>query len=533
MSGQSRNAWFVYLMLIVVFVLPFRGRHNATFCQETQSDIPAMTFLNRAPDSLAYDTFSRSRRLISRDSARIISPVHKSILNDDSVIYTIEPLCPVTGVVLYVSYYPSETDTLAYCSHPPYRTVWHTASLPDQDQLHCQFGYILYHAGGDTIISPPLPHHWIIDRITRTSRRRYVCKQAPPEKEFAIDGILDEWKRIRRHHFPDGGGFRCVWTPADFFLAVEVYEPIVSPQDRIEVCFDVTRSRTRFFGINHRIISFGPRSRSFCWAVDVTDTGTTQVDSMIIRFDEEMTWRSRLTDFGYIIEARIPFCILSDLEFPPKRIGFDIAVIDKNDRTQKEPAVYVWSGTEPAGRHNPAEWGTLVLRQIFLPLKVLLGISLVLVSMLITAMVFLILYRKRKDYYYETRANKELSPRLREIISIIENNSARTDLSTERVAGLAGSSPAEIETLFRQELSTSCEKHIVYLRIKKAKKLLLETEMRIEEIAKETGFIAAEPFVGEFTAQAGVPPEKWRENRRADLMDEDDEEEGESETSLP
>jgi len=516
----------------LILALLFLYRHTLSddaisIHQGPQTNMPALTLLNPAAQG-PYTTVTfqkQAHTLISSDSARIISPKHRSILNQESVEYTLQPVCPVSRVDLFVSYYPSRTDTLARLSKPPFSVEWHTADLPDQDQLHLQFGYTLYHVNGDTIIAAPQPHHWIIDRNTKQSRKRHACKQAPSDKKFSIDGRLDEWKKFRRKPFPSGGGFRCAWTAADFFLAVEIYDPIVTFEDRIEVCFDPTQSRTRFFDINHRIISFGPKSRSFCWAVEINDSTTIQIDSLIIRINEEMEWRSRLTEFGYIVEMRIPFCVLSALEFPQKHIGFDIAVIDKNDPRQRTPSVYTWSGAEPAGRHNPAEWGTIILRQLFLPLKLLLVITLFFVTLLIVGMTALILYRKRKDYYYEKLVKKGLSPKLREIIAIVERHIKRPDLSPEDVAGHYGCRISALEKIFNHELNTSCQKHIVFSRIKKAKTLLVDTEMSIESISKETGFTGTDIFTNTFTSLAGVPPEKWRKNRLEDLIEDEEEEE--------
>jgi hypothetical protein len=389
-------------MKVLPFILP------VLFC----------TLLYGATDS----TQNQKKKITSGDSAVIISPKHYSILNHGSVEYTIKPVCDVTGVVLLVHYYPAKTDTISYLTEAPFTALWNYSLLPDQDQLHLQFGYILYHVNGDTIISTPQPHHWIIDRNIQRSKKRYTCKQAKANEEFSIDGKLDEWDRFAYARFPSGGGFTCSWTGADFFLAVEVHDPSVTSSDRVEVSFDLTRSRTQFLNSNHRIISFGPKRRSFTWAVAMTDTGYTQVDSIIIRIDEEMEWRSSLTSYGYSIEARIPFCILSALQFPNKYFGFDISVIDVNKVNPNEQQVYTWSGSEPSGRHNPNEWGTIVLRQLFLPLKIILTLSLLFVALLLLAMIYLILYKKHKDLYYEKLEKKELSPMLKEIMNIIEYN---------------------------------------------------------------------------------------------------------------
>lgn len=466
---------------------------------------------------------TQNRKIVSSDSAVIISPKHYSILNQEAVEYTIKPICKVTGAVLLVNYYPSKTDTVSYLTKAPFSALWNYSRLPDQDQLHLQFGYILYHVNGDTIISTPQPHHWIVDRNIQRSKKRYTCKQARNKEEFSIDGKLDEWGRFAYARFPSGGGFKCSWTGADFFLAIEIYDPFVTYSDRIEVSFDLTRSRTQFLNINHRIISLGPKSRSFSWVIDMSDTGYTQVDSVIIRIDEEMEWRSRLTGYGYIIEARIPFCVLSALQFPNKHFGFDISVIDVNNANQNKPQVYTWAGTEPSGRHNPNEWGTIVLRQLFFPLKILLAFSLVFIALLLLAMVYLLLYKKHKDLYYEKLEKKELSPMLKDIMHTIEYNIEKPGLCPDYIASKYGCSTPELEKAFKRELNTSCRKIITFSRIKKAKSHLTEPDSAIEDIARAAGFPDTTIFINTFKRLAGVSPEEWKKNRLEDALEEDEE----------
>ena len=483
----------------------------------------SILFLANSLYSDTDTTQCHKKKIASSDSAEIISPKHHTILNQDSVEYTIGPACEVSGVILYVNYYPFKTDTIAYLAKAPFSAQWNCAHIPDQDQLHLQFGYILYHVNGDTITAPPQPHHWIIDRTIKKSTKRYLCKQARSNDEICIDGKLDEWKRFRSEKFPLGGGFKCSWTGSDFFLAVEVYDPFVAVADRLEISFDLTHSQTRFFDINHRIISFAPKSRSFSWAIDISDTGYTQVDSIIIRIDEEMEWRGNLTNYGYIIEARIPFCVLSALEFPQKRFGFDLSVIDINDTNQKEPDVYNWSGAQPSGRHNPNEWGTIILRQHFLPLKLLLILCLFIVAILIITMISLILYRKQKELFYKKIEKKEFSPTLKEIMHIIENNVEKQELNPKYIANKYGCPVSEVEKAFRQELGVSCNKVITLSRIKKAKSYLIEPDSEIEDIGNAVGFADTNVFVKAFKTFAGVPPEEWRRNRLEDSLEDDDE----------
>jgi AraC-like DNA-binding protein len=255
----------------------------------------------------------------------------------------------------------------------------------------------------------------------------------------------------------------------------------------------------------------------------MNDTGYTQADSVIIRINEEMEWRSSLTSYGYVLEARIPFCVLSALQFPNKYVGFDISVIDVNDTLQNKPVVYTWSGADASGRHNPREWGTIALQQLFLPLKILLASSLLFVTLLVAAMLFLILYRKHKDLAYEMLEKKDLSPALKEILVIIDNNIEKPDLGPGFLASAYGCSASTLEKTFRQGLNTTCKNIIALSRIKRAKAYLNEPGVDIKDIAQAVGFTEITAFKNTFKQLAGVSPQEWRKNRLEDAMEENGE----------
>lgn len=490
---------FSLLIIISIYILPFGETRDSTI--------------------------TGIQPIISGDSAKIISPRHGSILLQKKLTLTVEPKCKVRSLTLLVSYYPSRTDTLAHLSKSPFSTVWDYTNIPDQDQLHLQFGYILYHVNGDTILSPPTPHHWIIDREIKRSKKRHSCRQILEEDDIIIDGKLDDWKGIRRQEFPSAGGFRCAWTPISFFIAVEVYDLTVTMYDRIEVSFDMMKSRTQFLGKDQRIVSFCPKTISFSWAVDVSDTGSLVLDSILARLDEEMDWRSSLTNYGYIIEARIPLYLLSDLQFPNKQFGFDVAVINIDNSKQHKPKVFSWSGAEPADRHSPAGWGTVTLTQPFLPLKLLFILIIAVIAMLIIVIALLSLVRGHKDRKYEKIEQKEPSTKCKKLFEIIDSNINKPGLNLIDLAHLSDLTIPEIEKILKNELNTSCNTIITFSRIKKAKDLLVNSSRSVKTIAKAVGYADSEVFVKSFKGLAGVTPEEWRRNRAEDEID--NEEEGE------
>jgi AraC-like DNA-binding protein len=461
--------------------------------------------------------------VVSNDSARIISPAYKSILDGDSVVYEIAAACPVSRAILYVSYYPSRTDTLARCDFPPFTAVWRTAGIPDQDQVHLQFGYVLYHVNGDIIVSAPAPHRWILCRGGEKSAARYRCREAPAGATFVVDGRGEEWRGFHRASCSSNSGFYCSWTAADFFCCIEVYDRFVVPGDRVELCFDLPRTGGGFFGGDHRIISFDPLSRSFAWAVALPDTGPVILDSVIVRIDEEVEWRCEATGYGYCVEARIPFCVLSSSDFPPKKFGFDVSILDYTDSRESYPLIHTWSGAPAASRRMPLQWGTVILRQAFLPLKVTLQASLCLLFILVIGMAGLMVYRGREESYYEKLERRGVTPRLRTILDCIEKRSTQPSLTPAGLAEETGYTVDELEGIVRAELGVSSERIIAFMRVQSAKPLLSATGKGIAEIAAICGFTGERQFVESFTALAGVSPQQWRENRLRDARDDDDE----------
>lgn len=482
-----------------------------------------MIFVFFSESFCIQDTMTVSRStLVTSDSAVIISPKMYQILDQNEVRYVLKPKCPVSSVILIVNYFPGNCDTLGQFTHPPFETTWYYQDITDQDQIHLQFGYILIHKNGDTIISPPFPHQWVLNHNSKSSKKKYFCRQALSAEDFIIDGKIEEWEKYQRHDLINGGGFQCAWTSADFFIAISVYDPFVSVFDRVELSFDLMKEQGEFFDINQRIISFGPQTRSFPWAVQLTDTGGVQVDSIIIRLKEEMEWRSMRTSFGYTIEARIPFCVLSALEFPRKYGGFDISVISASGQNHDIPEIFSWSGANPAERHKPSVWGTLVLKQLMAPLKLLLVIILIIVCTIIILMITIILYRRQKDAYYENLETKPLPKKLQKAIEVIEKRLDQPDLRSKDLAQETNCSIAEIEALFSQEMATSCAKMISVMRIKKAKHLLANTNYSLTRICVETGLKNPALFYESFKSMVGVSPQEWRQNRLEEVDEEEE-----------
>lgn len=66
--------------------------------------------------------------------------------------------------------------------------------------------------------------------------------------------------------------------------------------------------------------------------------------------------------------------------------------------------------------------------------------------------------------------------------------------------------------LFHQEMGCSFKKYVTAVKINKAKKLLLETNIKIQHLAEQLGYVSTSHFVQVFSKNTGMTPGSFREN---------------------
>jgi AraC family transcriptional regulator, glycine betaine-responsive activator len=84
-------------------------------------------------------------------------------------------------------------------------------------------------------------------------------------------------------------------------------------------------------------------------------------------------------------------------------------------------------------------------------------------------------------------------PAVRDVVQLMEANVAEP-LALAELAYLAGSSPRQLQRLFRKNLGTSPLRHYLELRLQKARELLRHTDLPLARIAAECGFRSAARF---------------------------------------
>jgi AraC-like DNA-binding protein/ligand-binding sensor protein len=98
---------------------------------------------------------------------------------------------------------------------------------------------------------------------------------------------------------------------------------------------------------------------------------------------------------------------------------------------------------------------------------------------------------------------------LRKAESFILENYTRK-ISLKEIAAVAGLSPPYFSTIFKDEMGENLSKYLNRLRVEKASRLLLETNMSLSEIASCCCFEDQSWFSKIFKAYTGVSPGKYR-----------------------
>ncbi len=91
----------------------------------------------------------------------------------------------------------------------------------------------------------------------------------------------------------------------------------------------------------------------------------------------------------------------------------------------------------------------------------------------------------------------------------------RDALTLDDVARETGLSTYRIAHLIKEQTGKSLKRHIHYLRVKEARRLLEETSMDLAEIAVEVGFYDQSYFTRQFRTYTGITPARHRRLTRA------------------
>ncbi|GAA3329867.1 hypothetical protein GCM10020331_080090 [Ectobacillus funiculus] len=106
---------------------------------------------------------------------------------------------------------------------------------------------------------------------------------------------------------------------------------------------------------------------------------------------------------------------------------------------------------------------------------------------------------------------------IREALQYVNNNLSR-QISLKDVAGTVHLNPSYFSVLFKEQTRLTFSEYLTRKKgCRPLKKLLLTTNLPIEEVAQETGYQTAKYFIKLFKEYEGITPSKYR--KMAELED--------------
>lgn len=105
------------------------------------------------------------------------------------------------------------------------------------------------------------------------------------------------------------------------------------------------------------------------------------------------------------------------------------------------------------------------------------------------------------------------------IIEYIQENHSNTDLSREMVADEFNIQPNYLSTLIKNRIGINFKDYLVNIRIEKAKELLANKKMSIQEIYEGVGFGSKQTFYRTFKRVEGITPSEYRRSAWEEKFD--------------
>jgi len=100
--------------------------------------------------------------------------------------------------------------------------------------------------------------------------------------------------------------------------------------------------------------------------------------------------------------------------------------------------------------------------------------------------------------------------RLDRAISYLQAHLAEP-VSIEQLAILACVSVRQLNQLFNQHLGCSAKRYLIRLRIERAKQLLKQSSLPVQQVAEQCGYSSLSAFSDRFRQEAGMSPQNFRQ----------------------
>ncbi|GBF77164.1 putative DNA-binding response regulator [Paenibacillus sp. 598K] len=117
--------------------------------------------------------------------------------------------------------------------------------------------------------------------------------------------------------------------------------------------------------------------------------------------------------------------------------------------------------------------------------------------------------RERQDRERQGQTGQAYSPHVAFLLEQVERHYAE-DMSLKTLSQTLDIHPTYLGQLFHQELGTSFSDYVNHYRIEKATQLLLRTELKTSDIAREVGYLDSSYFYRQFKKYAGLSPTELR-----------------------
>ena len=102
-----------------------------------------------------------------------------------------------------------------------------------------------------------------------------------------------------------------------------------------------------------------------------------------------------------------------------------------------------------------------------------------------------------------------IGKRVQETVNILDTEYAK-DISLRSLTHRLSISQTQLSADFRREIGMSIKQYLIELRIRNAKKLLLSTDLPVNNIAEKVGFMDSRNFSKSFKKHTGLSPREYR-----------------------
>ncbi len=118
---------------------------------------------------------------------------------------------------------------------------------------------------------------------------------------------------------------------------------------------------------------------------------------------------------------------------------------------------------------------------------------------------------KNSENQFEKKSNKNLY--LEVAVNYIKNNIALS-LNVNTLTDILGISQTYLHRIFKETFGISTKQYINNYRLSESKKLLLETELSITQVANSVGFCDVLTFSKFFSKNVGISPQNYRQDKK-------------------